>query len=42
MVADWLRTLGLENYEAAFRANDVGAELLPNLTTDDLKDLGIT
>ncbi len=41
-VADWLRALGLERYEAAFRENDVGAELLPNLTADDLKDLGIT
>jgi class 3 adenylate cyclase/tetratricopeptide (TPR) repeat protein len=41
-VADWLRTLGLERYEATFRENDVGAELLPNLTADDLKDLGIT
>ena len=28
-VADWLRTLGLERYEAAFRENDVNAELLP-------------
>jgi class 3 adenylate cyclase/predicted ATPase len=41
-VADWLRALGLERYEAAFRENDVDAELLPNLTADDLKDLGIT
>ena len=41
-VADWLRALGLERYEAAFRENAVDAELLPNLTTDDLKDLGIT
>src|ERR1700723_2703321 len=40
--ADWLRTLGLERYEAAFRENDVDAELLPTLTADDLKDLGIT
>jgi class 3 adenylate cyclase len=41
-VADWLRTLGLEQYETAFRQNDVSAELLPNLTAEDLKDLGIT
>ncbi len=42
-VAGWLRTLGLERYEATYRENDVGAaELLPNLTADDLKDLGIT
>ena len=31
-VAHWLRDLGLERYEAAFRANDVNAQLLPNLT----------
>jgi class 3 adenylate cyclase/tetratricopeptide (TPR) repeat protein len=41
-VASWLRDLGLERYEATFRENDVDAELLPNLTADDLKDLGIT
>jgi hypothetical protein len=41
-VASWLRDLGLERYEATFRENDLDAELLPNLTADDLKDLGIT
>ena len=41
-VADWLRSLGLERYEAAFRENDVDAELLPSLTADDLKEIGIT
>src|SRR3954447_24881424 len=41
-VADWLRALGLDQYEAAFRANDVNVEVLPTLTADDLKELGIT
>src|SRR5690348_10568980 len=41
-VAAWLRALGLDQYEAAFRANDVDAEVLPTLTADDLKDMGIT
>ena len=41
-VADWLRTLGLERYESAFRENDVSAELVPSLTAEDLKDLGVT
>src|SRR3954469_23583148 len=41
-VGEWLKSLGLEQYEAAFRENDVDAELLPRLTGDDLKDLGIT
>ena len=40
-VASWLRTLGLERYEAAFRENDVGADLLCQLTSDDLKELGV-
>jgi len=40
-VADWLRQLGLGQYEAAFRENSVTADLLPNLTPEDLKDLGI-
>src|SRR6516165_5429623 len=41
-VADWLRTLGLGQYEAAFRENSVTVDLLPNLTPEDLRDLGIT
>jgi SAM domain (Sterile alpha motif) len=41
-VGDWLRELNLEQYEAAFHANDVDAEVLPTLTADDLKDMGIT
>ena len=41
-VTDWLRTLDLERYEAAFRENDVSASVLPGLTAEDLKELGIT
>src|SRR4051812_27925488 len=41
-VGQWLRNLGLEQYEAAFRENAVDVELLPTLTGDDLKDLGVT
>jgi class 3 adenylate cyclase/tetratricopeptide (TPR) repeat protein len=40
-VADWLRTLNLSQYEAAFRGNSVGMDVLPSLTADDLKDLGV-
>jgi class 3 adenylate cyclase/predicted ATPase len=40
-VADWLRALGLEQYEAAFRENGVRAEVLCHLTADDLKELGV-
>src|SRR5207247_5999028 len=41
-VADWLRTLRLEQYEPAFRANEIDARVLPSLTAEDLKDLGVT
>jgi class 3 adenylate cyclase len=40
-VAHWLRQLGLERYEAAFRENDVSAAILSDLTADDLKELGV-
>src|SRR3954451_15692024 len=41
-VADWLRALGLDQYEAAFRANGVDAEVLPTLTGEELKDIGVS
>ncbi|MFK4507182.1 alpha/beta fold hydrolase [Bradyrhizobium daqingense] len=41
-IADWLRRLGLYQYESVFRDNDVDAETLPSLTADDLRELGIT
>ena len=40
-IGDWLRSLGLEQYEAAFRDNAITGKVLPNLTADDLKDLGV-
>ena len=40
-IVSWLRALGLEQYEAAFRDNDIDAALLPSLTADDLRDLGV-
>src|SRR6516225_4617479 len=40
-VAVWLRELGLEEYEPAFRANAIDARVLPRLTAEDLKDLGV-
>jgi hypothetical protein len=40
-VGGWLRRLGLEQYEAAFRENNVDETLLPSLTAEDLKELGI-
>ena len=38
----WLRGLGLEQYAPAFRANEIDERVLPSLTVEDLKDLGIT
>jgi class 3 adenylate cyclase len=40
-VVVWLRSLGLGKYEAVFRENDIDETVLPNLTTEDLKELGV-
>ena len=40
-VGGWLRNLGLERYEAVFRENEIDDTVLPRLTADDLKELGI-
>jgi hypothetical protein len=40
-IGDWLRSLGLEQYEAVFRANAVDADLLRVLTDQDLRKLGV-
>ena len=41
-VVVWLRSLGLGKYEAAFRENAIDETVLPNLTAEDLKDLGVS
>jgi hypothetical protein len=41
-IAAWLRGLGLEQYEPAFRANEIDERVLPSLTAEDLKDLGVS
>ena len=40
-VASWLRSLGLEKYEQAFREGEIDADILPELTDQDLEKLGI-
>ncbi|MES5482385.1 adenylate/guanylate cyclase domain-containing protein [Bradyrhizobium sp. INPA03-11B] len=40
-LGDWLRRLGLARYEAAFRENEIDDTVLPSLTAEDLKDLGV-
>ena len=41
-VGEWLRSIGLRQYESAFRDNDIDGEVLRSLTADDLKDAGVT
>ncbi len=41
-ISAWLRELGLERYEEAFRDNDVDLEVLPKLTAEDLLAIGVT
>lgn len=41
-IATWLRGLGFERYEQAFRENAIDTEILPKLTADDLRDIGVT
>ena len=36
-----VRGLGLEQYEAAFREIKIDDRVLPRLTAEDLKDLGV-
>ena len=38
----WLRSLGLAKYEAAFRKNEIDETVLPSLTEEHLKQLGVT
>ena len=40
-VADWLRSLGLGQYEALFRENEIDAEVLPELTEADLEKIAV-
>ena len=41
-IGSWLRSLGLEQYDALFRENDIDAEVLGDVTDADLEKLGVT
>jgi class 3 adenylate cyclase len=41
-VGEWLREIGLGEYEERFRENKIDREVLPHLTADDLKEIGVT
>ena len=40
-IGTWLRNLGLGQYETAFRDNGIDEAVLPHLTVDDLKEIGV-
>ena len=40
-VGKWLRDLGLGQYEAAFRESSIDGQVLPHLTLEDLKEIGV-
>src|SRR6516162_4982056 len=40
-IGGWLRGLRLERYEQSFRENEIDLRVLPELTADDLKELGV-
>jgi class 3 adenylate cyclase/predicted ATPase len=40
-VADWLRSLGLGQFADVFRDNGVDSAVLPKVTVDDLKEMGV-
>ena len=40
-VAAWLQSLGLGRYEPLFRDNEIDWEVLPKLTSEDLKEIGV-
>ena len=41
-IAEWLRGLGLQQYEGASRRNAIDAAVLRDLTADDIRELGVT
>jgi SAM domain (Sterile alpha motif) len=41
-ITSWLKTLGLERYAACFAENDISFAILPDLTDQDLKEIGVS
>jgi class 3 adenylate cyclase len=41
-IADWLKKLGMSEYAQRFAESDIDTSVLPELTDQDLKDLGIS
>src|SRR5262245_57740446 len=40
-IAKWLRGLGLEQYAPAFAENAIDWKVLPKLTSDDFREIGV-
>src|SRR5579864_4691499 len=40
-IGEWLRSLDLGRYEEAFRDNEIDEQILPKLTAEDLKEIGV-
>ena len=41
-LAEWLERLGLGRYVEVFSQNDIDSEVLPQLTDEDLRELGLS
>jgi class 3 adenylate cyclase len=41
-IGDWLKKLGMSEYAERFAQNDIDTSVLPELTDQDLKDLGVS
>jgi SAM domain (Sterile alpha motif) len=41
-IADWLKTLGLSEYAERLAESDIDTSVLPDLTEQDLKELGVS
>src|SRR5215470_13512363 len=41
-IADWLNKLGMSEYAQLFAQNDIDISVLPHLTDQDLKELGLS
>jgi hypothetical protein len=40
-VGEWLKEVGLGEYEATFRAHDIDGDVLPDVTEADLEKIGL-
>ena len=40
-IADWLKTLGMSEYAERFVGNKIDVSVLPHLSDQDLKDIGV-